>query len=156
MKKLDYLSGSVLFLLAVLLYSQTRGLTIWGEYGPASGLFPLGLSILLGILSLVIILRAWFKEKTIRKIPKILGPDKKKYFFYLAAFFAFSLFFAKIGYTLTLVAFLMFILKFVEKQTWKVTFGIILISALVSHFLFAKFLSVQLPEGFLSPILKPM
>jgi hypothetical protein len=47
-------------------------------------------------------------------------------------------------------------LKFVENQSWKTTLAITLIAATISHLLFVRFLSVQLPEGLLSPFLRPM
>jgi hypothetical protein len=156
MKQLDYLSGGGLFAFAALLFWQTRGLAVWGPFGPSSGFFPMGLSLLLGVLSAAIMIRAWrLPQETSRRI-KVLGPEKGKYFLYLASFFTFSLIFAKIGYTLSLVGFLVFILHFVEKQSWKITLGIAVIAALVSNLLFVRFLSVQLPEGFLSPFLRPM
>ena len=156
MRRMDYISGSVLLAFAALLFWQTGELVVWGPFGPSSGFFPLGLSILLAILSLVIIIRAGRQSEKISGRVNILGPDKRKYFFYLACFFAFSLIFAKAGYTLTLVGFLGFILKVVEKQSWKMTLGIILTAAAFSHFLFVKFLSVPLPEGPLSFLLKSM
>jgi hypothetical protein len=156
MKQLDFVSGGVLFAFAALLFWQTRELVVWGPFGPSSGFFPLGLSLLLAALSLIILFRAWMQTEKIRQIPKILGPHKRKFFFYLISFFAFALLFAKIGYTLTLVGFLTFILKFVENQSWKTTLAITLIAATISHLLFVRFLSVQLPEGLLSPFLRPM
>jgi len=156
MKKLDYISGLVLLIFAVVLLFAARQLPLVGQFGPSSGFFPTILSGLLVLVSLMIIIRAWRQNrhvKTSQKTPKILGPDKKKYFLYLGLFFAFSLFFATLGYTLSMVLFLGFILKYGEKQSWKTTFGVVIISGLVSYFLFVKFLSIPLPEGILSSII---
>jgi hypothetical protein len=153
MKKLDYISGSVLLGFAVILFFAAQGLPLRSEFGPGSGLFPITLSLLLALLSLIIIIQAWRKNryvKTAEETPKILGPEKKKYFLYLGLFFAFSLFFEGLGYFLSMIFFLGFILKYVEKQSWKTTCGIIIISGLVSYFIFVKFLAVPLPEGVLS------
>jgi len=156
MKKRDYISSLVLLCFAALLFWQTRELVVWGPFGPSSGFFPMGLSLLLAVLSVSIMIRAWRQSHETSGWIQILGPEKKKYFLYLASFFIFSLIFAKAGYTLTLVAFLIFILRFVEKQSWKITVGIVVIAALVSNLLFVRFLSVPLPEGFLAPFLRPM
>lgn len=159
MKKLDYISGLVLLGFAVVLLFAARKLPLIGEFGPSSGFFPTILSGVLALVSLMIIIRAWWQNrhvKTPQETPKILGPEKKKYFLYLGLVFAFSLFFAKLGYTLSMVLFLGFILKYVEKQSWKTTFGIIIVSGLVSYILFSKFLSVPLPEGLLSSVIRPM
>ncbi len=153
MKKLDYISGFFLLGCAALLLIASRRLPLMSEFGPGSGFFPVILSLLLGLLSLLIIMQAWRKNRRVKAsgpTPKILGPHKRKYFIYLALFFAFGLFFGKLGYFLSMVLFLAFILKYVEKQSWKITFGVIVVSGLVSYFLFVKFLAVPLPEGILS------
>jgi putative tricarboxylic transport membrane protein len=159
MKKLDYMSGLFLFGVAVVLLFAARRLPFMSQFGPGSGFFPVLLSMLLGLLSLAIIIQTWWKNrlvKTPEKTPNILGPKKKKYFIYLGLFFAFSLFLGRLGYFLSMVFFLGFILKYVEKQSWKTTVGIIIVSGLVSYFLFIKFLAVPLPEGVLSYILELM
>jgi putative tricarboxylic transport membrane protein len=153
MKKLDYMSGLGLFVFAAILLLAARRLPLMSEFGPGSGFFPVILSVLLACLSLLIVIQAWRKNrrvKTSEETPKILGPYKKKYFIYLALFFAFSLFLGSLGYFLSMVLFLGFILKYVEKQSWKTTCGVIILSGLVSYFLFIKFLAVPLPEGVLS------
>ena len=153
MKKLDYISGFVLLGFAVVLFFAAQGLPLKSEFGPGSGLFPVILSVLLALLSLTIIIQAWWNDrldKTPEGTHKILGPEKKKYFLYLACFFAFSLFFEKLGYFPSMILFLGFILKYVEKQSWKTTCGIIILSGLISYLIFFKFLAVPLPAGILS------
>ena len=153
MKKSDYISGLVLLGFAVILFLGAQGLPLRSEFGPGSGLFPVILSVLLALFSLIIIIQAWRRNlhvKTSKETPKLLGTEKKKYFLYLGSFFAFSLFFEKLGYFLSMILFLGFILKYVEKQSWITTCGIIIVSGLVSYFIFVKFLAVPLPQGLLS------
>jgi putative tricarboxylic transport membrane protein len=156
MKKLDCISGLVLLVFGVVLLFAARQLPFIGEFGPSSGFFPTLLSALLILVSLIIVLRAWFqgrRTKTSERTPRILGPNKKKYFLYLGLFFAFSLFFPQLGYTLSMVLFLGIVLKYGEKQSWETTFGVVLVSGVVSYFLFVKFLSIPLPEGILSSVI---
>ena len=156
MKKLDYISGFVLLSVSVILFFVAKRLPLMDKYGPSSGFFPTILSVILALLSLMIIARAWWQSRHVKTSPgalRILGPDKKKYFSYLVLFFAFSLFFVKLGYLLSMTLFLGFILLYLEKQSLKITFGIIIISGFVSYYLFVKFLSVPLPAGILSSVL---
>jgi hypothetical protein len=150
MRKFDYISGSVLFLFAVILFLQSRKLPFGGEFGMGAGFFPLIVCTLLGFLGLVIVFRAWFQTRTAQEMPKIIGPKRGKFLVYLASFFAFGLFFTKVGYSLTLAVFLIFIIKVVEKQSWKITLLVTIISIIVSYVLFGNLLSVPLPEGILS------
>jgi len=154
MKNFDCISGTALLLFSVILFSQSRILPFWGESGPSGGFFPVVLSILLGSLSLIIIFRACLNKQTDHETFKILGPKKTKFFLYTISLFAFGLVFGKIGYSLTLVIFLGFILRIVEKQSWKTTSGVIIISIIVSYLVFVNILSISLPEGILSPVIR--
>lgn len=153
MRKKDYISGCFLFIVSIVLFIQTRDLTAWESVGPSEGFFPLLLSIILGVLSLIIILQAWMQKKESVEILKILGPKKGKFILYIVSFIGFGLFFKNIGYSITLAAFMLFILKIVEKQSWKLTIIVAVISIIVSYVVFSTFLSVPLPEGILSVII---
>ncbi len=150
MKKFDYISSFVLFVLAVVLFFQSRNLAVWGELGPSEGFFPLMLSFLLALLSLISLIRTYFQIKQDQEAARILGPKKINFLIYIASFFAFGLFFEKLGYYFTLAAFLILTIKIVEKQSWKMTLGVTVVSLAASYLIFVKFLLVPLPEGILS------
>lgn len=149
MKIKDYLSSSILFLFAMVLFFQSRGLPFWDESEPSAGFFPSVLCILLGLLSLIIFVRAWLQTKRTKEIFKILGPKKGKFLVYCGSFFAFGLIFTKVGYSLSLTAFLVFFLRIVERQSWKITLAVTVASIIVSYFIF-RFLLVPIPEGLFS------
>ena len=151
MKKQDRWSGSILFLLAVILFFQSRKLSFWGDAGPSEGFFPLVLSILLGLFSVTIFLRAGFPRAPGDEIFRILGPKKGKLLSYVGSFLAFGLIFTKLGFSLSLTGFLVLILKFTEKLSWRMTLTITVASVIISLVLF-KLLQVAMPEGFLAPV----
>jgi putative tricarboxylic transport membrane protein len=152
-KRFDYISGLVLFILAIVLLFQARGLSIWGEDGPSEGFFPFVLSMLLGILSAVILIQAFVKSRQASESIRILGPKKRKFFSYIISFFIFGFIFSKVGYSVTLVTFLIFILRIVERQPWKLTLIVTVLSVICSYFAFDVFLKVSMPEGFLTPVI---
>ena len=154
MKMKDYISGSFLFILSAILFFQARGLTIWEETGPSEGFFPLTLSIILGFLSILIIVQAWLRAGKSKEIFKVLGPERKKFFLYLASFLTFGLIFRKVGFSLTLLGFFVFTLRIIEKKSWKLTLTVMIISIILSYALFNILLSVPLPEGFLSSVIQ--
>jgi len=153
MRKKDYISGGFLFIVSIVLFIQTRDLTAWESVGPSEGFFPLALSIFLGVLSLIIIMQAWMQKRKPLGTLKILGPQEGKFILYIVSFIGFGLLFMKVGYSITLAAFILFVLRIVEKQSWKLTIIAAVISIVVSHVLFSTFLSVPLPEGILSIII---
>jgi hypothetical protein len=149
MIKKDFFAGVFLLVLSAVLYYQTRQLSIWGDLGPAEGFFPLLLSLLLGALSLAIILKAWFGGRGTPEDLSVLGPQKGKLFLYFGTFLAFALIFKTIGYSLTVAGYFVFILKILERQSWKVTISVVLVSIVTSYLMFNLFLAVPLPEGIL-------
>jgi hypothetical protein len=152
MKKKDYLSGLAFLIIASILFFQSRQLMVWDDMGPSEGFLPFVSSILLGVLSLIIMIHAYLKPEEGEKTLRILGPRKKKFILYGTSFIIYGLIFSKVGYSLTLGLFLVFILKVVEKQSWRMTFVVTAIAIFSSYLLFAKAFSIPLPEGILSPI----
>lgn len=149
MKIKDYLSSFIFFLLAAILFSQSRRLPFWGISEPGAGFFPSILCILLGLLSLLIFIKAWLQIKETKETFKIFGPKKGKFLVYCGSFFAFSLIFTKVGYSLSLIGFLVFLLRIIERQSWKITLTIAIASTIVSYVIF-RFLQVSIPEGLFS------
>jgi len=149
MYRLDLISGIVLFALALVLFSQARGLPFWGELGPAEGFFPYVLSILLGGLSSFIFLRALIVPDKVEEL-KILGPKRWKFLAYVISFFTFGFVFPLVGYSLSVAGFLVFVLRLVEKQSWRATFMVTIISIVLSYLIFVRFLKIPVPEGWLT------
>ena len=155
MKRKNYLSGFFFLVLAIVLFFQTRGLTIWDGSGPSEGFFPLALSVLLGSLSFLMMILTFFESEQAPEPLKIFGTMKTKFFLYLGSFVVFGLVFSRVGFSLTLAAFMIFILKIAERQSWKMTLSVMIISVMISFIVFEILFSIPLPEGILSPILYP-
>jgi hypothetical protein len=153
MKK-DYISGSILLFVAAVLFIQARGLTVWAETGPSEGFFPLVLSILLGVLSAIILLQACSRQKGETEPFRIFGVKRTKFFLYGGALLAFGLIFFWMGYSLAVAVFLVFILRFVEQQSWKTTVYVTVASIIGSYIIFQVFFTIPLPEGVLTPIMQ--
>ena len=153
MKK-DYVSGSILLFVAAVLFFQARGLTVWAETGPSEGYFPLVLSILLGVLSVIILQQACSRQKGETEPFRIFGAKRSKFFLYSGAFLAFGLIFSWTGYSLSVTAFLLFILRFVEQQSWKTTVYVTAASIIGSYIIFQVFFTIPLPEGVLTPLVQ--
>jgi putative tricarboxylic transport membrane protein len=153
MKKLNYISGSVILGFALIIIFMSRKMPITSEFGPGSGLFPIVVSVILALLGLMILIQTWRENRHVKpsqETYEILGPNKKKYFIYLSLFFAFGIFLEPLGYLPTMTLFLLVLLKGVEKQSWKTTWGLIIICCLSSYIIFKKLLAVPLPDGILS------
>lgn len=151
MRRLDLASGSILLLISIFFGVQAWGLGFIDHTGPQPGLFPLVLSGLLCCFSIVIMIRGWYMHPTTRS-PRIMGEKRDKLFYYVAAFILFGLVMPWMGYTLSVSAYFVFLLRFVEKQSWQICLIIVLSSVILSHLLFTEFMEMPLPEGVLTPV----
>jgi putative tricarboxylic transport membrane protein len=150
-RRLDLASGSVLLLVSVVFGVKAWGLGFIGPQGPQPGFFPLLLSGLLCCFSMIIIIRGWRMRPPTRP-PRILGEKRDKLFCYVASFSLFGLVLPWIGYTISVAAFFIFLLRFVEKQSWRLCLSIVVSTVIISYLLFAVFLEMPLPEGVLTPV----
>jgi hypothetical protein len=149
-RRRDLLSGSVFFVLAILLFFQAYKLTVWEEQGPAEGFFPMGLSLVFAGLSLLILIQALLKPAEAGERVRIIDPNRKKFFAYVGLFFGFGILFPIVGYTLTLAMFLVIILRWAEKQSWKIALLVTILLIGGSNLLFVRILNISIPEGVLS------
>ena len=152
MGRLDTISGGVLFFLGLVLAFDATKLTFWGPMGPREGFFPVILGVFLGGLGLLLVIRAVCRRPSSAEPQKVLGPKKAKLLIYVAAFLLFGVGLNYAGYTLTIVLFLVFIFRFVEKRTTIFTIATTVICVILSYFVFVKFLGIPLPEGLLTPV----
>ncbi len=151
MKSYDLISGIVLIFFAIVLGIASHDLAFYGPMGPKEGFFPLVLSILFGSFGLIILLKACIVEPASGHV-KLFGPKKGKLLVYVTSFILFPFALNWLGYTLTMVLFLVFILRFVERISSRSTTIIVISSVIVSYVLFVRFLGIPLPEGILTPV----
>ena len=137
---------------------QSFNYRIWGEVGPRAGFFPLAIAIILVVLSLIIIVKSLIdrsdviksqarKEEQIQVANETATVDHRKiaYYVILAALFAILL--TSVGFVITSFAYLLLMLKLVEKMNWKKSILWTSISIAVSYLVFVRALDVQLPQG---------
>src|SRR4051812_645 len=139
----DAVAGIVLVLIAALVIWQNRAYPLGNLAEPGPGYMPLMISGALGVFGLLIALRAgssqlfsatdWSEGK--RGIVMLLACG--------AAVFALE----RIGYRLSMIALLVFMLGVVERKRVVPTLLVALGFAFVSYWLFASVMKVQLPTG---------
>jgi hypothetical protein len=139
----DRFSGSVLVLFALLVMWESRHLTLgtWRQPGPA--FMPVLLAALLLICGLCVVIRA-------SRAPLLSSMSWTEWRHALAILAACS--FAvcaleRLGYRLTVLLVLGFLVKIVEKRGWVLTAAFALPLAFGSFFLFSTILRVPLPAG---------
>ena len=152
--KKDSLSGFFLFLLGLFLAFQSVRSSVWAK-GPGPGFFPLVISIIITGLSLVIVFKSLMSPRS-REKEKILEKAEENVVdvFRVSSYAILLLFYAilieRVGFLITSALFLVLIIKFVERQGWKITIFTATTSIVVSYLLFVYLLGVPLPRGLLN------
>ncbi len=117
----------------------------WRDPGP--GFLPLGTGILLGVLSIANFYRSR-KGKAIVPKESWYSPDRwPKLLIVTAALFFYLLLWPVLGFLLSTIALLFFLLRIVEPQTWKISIGASLLIPIAFYGIFEVWLKTQLPKG---------
>ena len=139
----DRVTGSALVLLAVVTAWETRRLPLGTLHNPGPGYMPLLLAIILGALGMLVALRGGGSPR----LGEVAWPEAGHAAAILVgcAFAAFAL--EWLGYRLTVVILLAFLLGVMERKRPAVVAAVALGLAVGSFFLFSNLLKVPLPRG---------
>lgn len=148
MRRWDRRSGALLLLAALVVGYESSKLPLGQLSLPGPGFQPLWAAITLGLLSLALIVEA---SARIREEGKALWPSRSergKVVAMMAALVGYALVLEKTGYLLA-TSLLVAVFLVLERQRWPVVLSVAVVSALASYWLFAVWLQVPLPRGFL-------
>jgi putative tricarboxylic transport membrane protein len=147
--KKDVVSGLCLLFLGLVLALLCFRLSVW-KSGPQEGFFPLVIAVIIIGLSLLLLIQSVFlgdQEKEDVSVKKEKKVHLSRVLSYIIATLLFGILLESIGFLISSALLLVFILKVVEKRSWKITFALGLASVLISYILFAYLLGVPLPKG---------
>ena len=150
--KKDIISGLCLFSLGVVLAILCFRLSVWRS-GPQEGFFPLLIAIIIIGLSLLLLIQSVFlrnQEKENVPVKKEGKINLSRVLSYIIATLLYGTLLEGIGFLISSILLLVFILRVVEKRSWKVTIVLGSASVLISYILFAYFLGVPLPRGLIN------
>ncbi len=139
----DIVAGVVLMLIALVVGWQNRAYPIGNLAEPGPGYMPLMIACALGVFGLLIALRAGASPL----INTLDWSEGKRGIVMLIACAAAVFALERIGYRLSMIALLVFMLGVVERKRVVPTLLVAVGFAFLSYYLFASLLKVQLPRG---------
>jgi hypothetical protein len=139
----DHLAGAVLIAIAAFVVWENRVYPLGSMSSPGPGSVPLMLALILGGLGLLIVLRGAASPL----LNSIDWSESRRGFVLLIACGVATFALERIGYRLSMIALLVFILGVVERKKPLATALVALGFAFGSYFMFATLLKVQLPLG---------
>jgi putative tricarboxylic transport membrane protein len=139
----DHFAGLVLMAIAAFVAWENRVYPLGSLASPGPGSVPLMLAVILGGLGLLIIVRGGASPL----LNSIDWSESRRGFVLLIACGVATFALERIGYRLTMIALLVFILGVIERKKLLPTALVALGFAYGSYFMFATLLKVQLPLG---------
>ena len=121
---------------------------------PGSGFLPFWVSVVVGILTVVQLLRE-IKNKPVESAQALFRGKRVQNTVYALSFlFAYPLLFDKIGFFMCTFLFTGACLKVIGQRRWLLSVGLSLVVAVASYTLFVTWLQIQFPRGkWVEPIL---
>ncbi len=150
MIRADRISGIFWLCFAVLAIIESYRLGLGTLHKPGPGFLFLWVNIVLGIISLVVLIRAWTSQKEKGPEPAIFGTQNVlKIILVLASLFAYVLLMESVGFIPVTLMLFIFLLGVIEKKKWYYTAFVSILVTVISYLIFETWLQSQLPKGWL-------
>ena len=150
MGRADRISGIFWLCFAVLTIIQSYHLGLGTLHKPGPGFLFFWVNIILGIMSLIVLVRAWVGKREEGPQPAIFGGQNvSKIAFVLISLFLYAILMEPVGFILITLLFFLFILKIIEKKRWFYTVFVSVVVTVISYLIFETWLQSQLPKGLL-------
>lgn len=153
MKKRDLVSSTFWILVGVLFCIGAVKYRFIHLGSLGAGFFPFMAGMALICLSVIVLISAVSLKKEDRvefKEPFFLERDSlKKLLLAIVALLVYAFALNYLGFLLATFLFMIFLLRFIERQRWVTIFITALATSVATHLLFKTWLQVQLPRGIL-------
>ncbi|MDI7260277.1 MAG: tripartite tricarboxylate transporter TctB family protein [Thermodesulfobacteriota bacterium] len=147
MKTLDQTSSLFWLLVSLSVLVESIRLGIGTPRNPGMGFMTFGASGILGILSLVLFLKASLKKREVKTPPLFAGMFWKRILFVLIVLTLYSRMMPVLGYLIS--TFLLMIALFWVLERKRVIWVLVssILATLITYFVFSKWLNCQFPDG---------
>ena len=150
MGKADRISGIFWLCFAILMIFQSYRLGLGTLHKPGPGFLFFWVNIVLGIMSLIVLIRAWVGKKEEGPQSAIFGTQNdSKIIFVLISLFLYALLMEIIGFIPVTLLLFIFLLGIIEKKKWYYTAFVSVVVTVISYLIFETWLQSQLPKGLL-------
>lgn len=150
MGKADRISGIFWLVFAVFIGVQSYRLGLGTLHKPGPGFLFFWTGIILAIMSLIVLLRAWSGKKTEEPGISIFGTQNtRKILFVLISLFLYARFMETIGFIPVTLLLFVFLLGIIEKKKWFYTIFVSVAVTVAAYLIFETWLKSQLPKGLL-------
>jgi hypothetical protein len=147
----ELIGGTLIFLFGAVTAYFSLKISLGTFRAAGSGLFPLGLGILLMGLSIVLLIKAYIQGKPVRKNKPLSEVPRsvKQVILFMGAITLATLLFKQLGYPLMWFLLLFALLRILGVRRWAYNLSLSLLTATGAYFLFVLWLQIPLPKGWI-------
>ena len=130
------------------LYARSVEIGSWNEPGP--GFLPFWTGSILTVMALALFIGSYARKDWAPRPSFFVKSDSwKRVLITFASLIVFNLVLDFLGFFLSTLLFLGFLVKVIFPQSWRRTLMVAVVGAVIARLLFINFLETQLPKGFL-------
>ncbi len=150
MIRADRISGFFWLFFSVLVIIESYHLGLGTLHKPGPGFLFFWVNIVLAVLSLIVLIRAWVSKQEEGPQPSIFGTQNVlKIILVMASLFVYALLMETIGFILVTLLLFIYLLGIIEKKSWFYTIFVSILVTVISYLIFETWLQSQLPKGLL-------
>ncbi len=150
MGRADRISGVFWLCFSVLVIIQSYRLGLGTLHQPGPGFLFFWVNIVLGIMSLIVLIRAWVGRKSEGPHPALFGSQNmSKIILVLISLFLYAIFMESLGFILVTLLLFIFLLGLIEKKKWLFTLSVSVVVTAIAYLIFEIWLKTMLPGGLL-------
>ncbi|MBM4276530.1 MAG: tripartite tricarboxylate transporter TctB family protein [Deltaproteobacteria bacterium] len=147
MRNADRISGIFWLCFALLFIAKSYQLGPGTLRQPGPGFLFLWINIALGMMSLSVLIRGWLGKKS--EESAVFGRQNlTRVIFVLISLFLYVLLLEILGFILTTLLLLIFLLGIIEKKGWFFAVSVSAVVTAIAYLVFEVWLMSQLPKGF--------
>jgi putative tricarboxylic transport membrane protein len=149
MKKADMITGVVLLALSGFVIQDSLRMPASATFGPGAGFLPFWLSVLLALFATILFVSAWRRPAT-KKDSEAIFPGKQALIaitLVLVGLAVYIFLIEVLGYLADTFLFIVFLMKAVERENWRLTLMVAVGATAVLFITFQILLQITLPSN---------
>jgi len=149
--KTDQFNGVLFLIISILICFGSIHFPYGNVHNPGPGFLPFWLGVVLGLLSIILLIRTSLQRKETRLFRQVLTEKIRwgKVLITVVALILYGVLMEYVGFLLLTFLFMACLMRFVDPQSWKRVIGWALVGSVGSYLIFEVWMKLRLPKGFL-------
>lgn len=152
MKRSDQISAIFWIVVGIFVCYGSYYLGVGSASNPGSGFISFWCGIILSAIAGVLFCQSFSSKKIDfgeRASETWKGTGWKKSTLVIFALVSYGLALPNLGFILSTIIFLLFLLKVIEPMKWSISFTVAIMASFITFFIFSRWIGIEFPKGFI-------